>query len=96
MSDILKGLKEISLDKLSVTGGKELDITSCFTSGDQIEFVMEAMAHSYLGSRYITERKELLERLTCSYGGRHRTDVVDIGKSNTIGEMPVLPFNGVD
>lgn len=94
--DILKGLKEISLDRLSVTGGKELDITSCFTSGEQIDFVMEAMAHSYLGSRYIRERKELLERLTCSYGGRHRTDVVDIGKSNNYGETPLFPNNGVD
>ena len=89
--EILKGLKEISLDRLSVISGKELDITSCFTNGDQIDFVMEAMAHSYLGSRYITERKELLERLTCSYQGRHRTDVVDIGKSVNLNDNLIAP-----
>lgn len=88
MVDIIKGLKEQSLDRLSVTSGKELDITSCFTNVAQINFVMEAHAHAYLGSRYIKERKELLERLTCSYQGLHRTNIVDIGKSGRL-EVPM-------
>lgn len=84
--EIIKGLKEQSLDRLSIITGKELDITSCFTSTDQIEFIMEAHAHAYLGSRYIKEKKELFERLTCSYNGLHRNNVVDIGKSGRLAD----------
>lgn len=79
--EILKGLKEQALDKLSVTGGKELDLTSNFNSSAQIQAILELHAHQCLGSRYVTDRKELLERLTCSFDGTHRTNIVDIGKT---------------
>lgn len=89
MPDIIKGLKEQSLDRLSVTHGAELDLTANFTSPDQISAVMEMHAHAYLGSNYVRDRCELLERLTASYMGRHRTDIVEIGKSQTIGFNPM-------
>lgn len=89
MPEIIKGLKEESLDRLSVTHGAELDLTANFTSPEQIMAVMEMHAHAYLGSAYVRDRCELLERLTCSFGGRHRTDIVDIGKSGTMGFNPM-------
>lgn len=79
--ELLKTLKEQCVDKLSFTGGKELDLSANLTSGNQMRAILECHAHSYLGSRYVKDRCELLERLTCSYMGRHRTDVVEIGKS---------------
>lgn len=81
MPEILKGLKEQALDKLSVTGGKEMDLTANFNSGGQIRAILELQAHECLGSKYVKERKELLERLTCSYNGTHRSNIVDIGKT---------------
>ena len=90
MPEIWKGLKEQTIDKLSVTGGRELDLTANLTSGKQMRYIMQAHAHQYLGSKYIRDRCELLERLTCSYQGRHRTDLVDVGKSgkdNDFGGM---------
>lgn len=81
--EILKGLKEQCVDKLSFTGGKELEMTSFLTSGNQVRAILECHAHSYLGSRYVRDRCEVLERLTCSFQGRHRTDLVEIGKSGS-------------
>lgn len=89
MPDIIKGLKEESLDRLSVTRGPELDLTANFSDPSQIQAVLEMHAHSYLGSDYVRDTCELLERLTCSYGGRHRTDIVEIGKSSTMGFNPM-------
>ena len=79
--EILKGLKEQALDKLSVTKGEELDLTANFQSSKQIYAILELHAHECLGSKYVTKRKELFERLTCSYQGTHRTNIVDIGKT---------------
>lgn len=81
MVQILENLKEASVKRLSTTAGDELDITSNLTHPMQIEAIMEMQAHAALGSRYIVEKKELYQRLTCSYQGRHRTDVVDIAKA---------------
>lgn len=79
--EILKGLKEQTLDRLSATHGEELNLTANLTSGRQMKYIMQSHAHQYLGSAYVRDRCELLQRLTCSYNGRHRTDLVDVGKS---------------
>lgn len=77
---IIKTLKEVALDKLSATEGVELDLTANLTNSEQFRAIMESHAHSHLGSDYITGRVDLLKRLTCSYEGRHRSDIVAIGK----------------
>lgn len=91
--DIIKGLKEQTLDKLSVVAGKELDLTANLTSLDQMEVILECHAHAYLGSEYVKDKCELLERLSASYMGRHRQDVVDVGKS---GFNTGMQFSGIE
>lgn len=91
--DIIKGLKEQTLDKLSVVTGKELDLTANLTSLDQMEVILECHAHAYLGSEYVKDKCELLERLSASYMGRHRQDIVDVGKS---GVNPGMQFSGIE
>lgn len=79
-------LKELAVDNLSAETGKKLEITANLTSPIQMEIVMEAFAHSRLGSKYMIERTELLLRMTKSVGGRHRTDVVELTKGPEVFE----------
>lgn len=72
---------------MSATEGVELDLTANLTSSEQFRAIMESHAHSNLGSEYITSRVDLLKRLTCSYEGRHRSDIVAIGKGYDDGKF---------
>lgn len=90
--EILKTLKEQCVDKLTETKGEALQIGCNISSGQQMSYILQSHAHSYLGSAYITSRCEMLERLTISYQGRGRTDLVDVGKSGNDG----LNFTGGD
>ena len=78
---IMKTLKETAIDKLSATEGKELDISANITNPGQFDAILESHAHSHLGSKYVIDRCDLLKRLTNSYMGRYRTDIVTIGQS---------------
>lgn len=78
--EILKTLKETIVDNLSATEGKALDISANITAPEQLNAIMEAHAHSHLGSAYVIDRIDLLKRLTNSYQGRYRSDLVEIGK----------------
>ena len=82
MVEILKSLKEQCVDKLTATHGETLQISCNITNGKQMKYIMETHAHAYLGSQYVVARCELLERLTISYQGRGRTDLVDVGKTS--------------
>lgn len=90
--DIIKSLKEQVVDRLTEIHGEPLQIGCNLTSGRQIRYIMQSHAHTYLGSAYVCDRCETLERLTISYQGRGRTDLVDVGKTErgdfNIGEMP--------
>ena len=79
--EILKSLKEQCVEKLTEVRGEELQIACNLTNGKQMKYILESHAHAYLGSDYVKSRCELLERLTISYQGRGRTDLVDVGKS---------------
>lgn len=76
---LLKTLKETAIDKLSATEGKDLDISANLTHPDQIGVILESHAHSMLGSEYVIDRCDLYKRLTVSYMGRYRSDIVTIG-----------------
>lgn len=78
----LKTIKEQAVDHLTVTEGAELDITCNLTSAQQMLIIMEAEAHMMLGSRYIQRFQERMLRLTNSYMGRHRQDIVEIARSS--------------
>lgn len=77
----IQSLRDKIVGKLSATEGKELEITCNLTSPKQMELFVEEMALTYLGSRYVSARADMMKRLTCSYQGRSRTDLVEIGKT---------------
>lgn len=81
--EILKTLKEQCVDRLCETKGEALQIGCNLSSGRQMGYILQSHAHAYLGSSYITSRCEMLERLTISYQGRGRTDLVEVGKSGS-------------
>ena len=76
-----KTLKDRIVKKLTRTEGKELDITCNITHSNQVDLFVEEMGYRYLGSDYITERANMLKRLTCSFQARNRQDLVEIGKA---------------
>lgn len=76
--ELLKTLKETAIDSLSATEGKELDISSNLTGPNQIDAILESHAHSHLGSTYVIDRCDLMKRLTNSYMGRFRSDIIAI------------------
>ena len=83
MVQIIKDFQEVCLDKLTATGGEELEISANITSPRQLDLVMMGNVYGAHGlrSRYFANQKDSMLRLTCSYQGRCRTDVVEIGKS---------------
>jgi len=76
-----KSLKDRIVKKLTRTEGKELDITCNITHSSQVDLFIEEMGYRYLGSDYITERADMLKRLTCSFQARNRDDLVKIGQT---------------
>lgn len=76
-----KSLKDKIVKKLTRTHGEELDITCNITHSSQIDLFVEEMGYRFLGSEYITQRADMLKRLTCSYQARNRQDLVEIGKA---------------
>lgn len=86
MSEIIMDVREGAVERLSCTEGEELDITCNLTKPQQIEALMEMFALIQLGSRYMMQRKEMWQRLSCSYNGRHRSDVVEISKTPDRGD----------
>lgn len=78
----LKTLKEQAIEHLAVTKGDELDISCNLTTNGQLKIVMEAEAHTALGSSYVRQYTERMLRLTNSYMARHRQDIVEIAKAS--------------
>lgn len=78
---IIETVREAAIRKLTVTGGPELDLAANLTSTAQMEVLLEMHAHYCLGSKYVIEKKELMERLTCAYQGRLRSDLVEVSKT---------------
>lgn len=76
--------------KLTPTEGEELDIMCNLTGPGQAGIFQEEVGYAALGSEYIIKRSNMLKRLTCSYQGRARSDLRDIGttpefRSNSAG-----------
>lgn len=96
MPDIIKDFQEVCLDKLTVTSGEELEITANITSPRQLDLVTMGNVYGETGlrSRYFTQQKESMLRLTCSVGGRARGDITEVAKSV---KLPFQTFqNGGD
>ena len=73
--------KDRIIERLTPVEGKELEISCNLTSNKQMDLFVEQLGFSKLGSTYIIERGDMLKRLTCSFQGRNRTDLVEIGKA---------------
>lgn len=76
----LKQSKDVCIDKLTSTTGRDLEITANITSSVQINAVLEGYVAKALNSSYGANECELLLRLTCSWQGRCRDDLTGIGK----------------
>ena len=73
-------LRDKIVEKLTKTKGEELEISCNLTSNKQIDLFTEEISFKYLGSAYIIQRADMYKRLTCSFQGRSRTDLTEIGK----------------
>ena len=76
----LKQSKDVCIDKLTSTQGKDLEITANLTSSTQVNAVLEGFVAQQLNSSFGAKESEMLLRLTCSWRGRCRDDLTGIGK----------------
>lgn len=75
----IKTLKDRCVDALQYTTGDLLQISANLQSTQQFNVILEAQAHAKLGSRYVPDRAETMLRLSDSYKGKMRDDIVKIG-----------------
>ena len=83
----IKTLKDRCVDSLQYTGGPLLQISANLQATSQFTVVLEAHAHSVLGSKYVPDRAEEYLRLSISYKGRMRDDIVKIGSGSAKDPM---------
>lgn len=76
----LKQSKDVCIDKLTSTEGKDLEIMANITSPAQLNAVLLGYTAQALNSRYGYGECQLLLRSTCSWKGRARDDLTGIGK----------------
>lgn len=81
---IEKTPREYCLDGLSDTEGIELERSANLTSPEQFELVNQAYIYKFMKSKYVPGKTEMYLRLTLSYQGRFRNDLVEIGKAPMI------------
>ncbi len=79
----IKQTQEICVEKLTSTKGHDLEIMANIAHPDQLDAVMEGFADAVFGSQFGVSRMEMLLRLTCSFKGRARDDLVHIGEKTT-------------
>lgn len=83
----IKTLKDRCVDSLQYTEGHLLQISANLQATSQFTVVLEAHAHSVLGSKYVPQRAEEYLRLSISYKGRMRDDIVKIGSGSARDPM---------
>lgn len=96
MPEMIKDFQEVCLDKLSVTEGPDLEMTANITSASQFDLVLMGGVYGDHGlrSQYFRGQQDRCLRLTVSFMGRGRSDIVEIGKSVKLPTWGVGPFNG--
>lgn len=77
----LKQTKDVCVDKLTSTQGKDLEIMANIVSPGQLQAVLMGFTSAALNSKYGYEESQLLLRLTCGWKGRARDDLTGIGKT---------------
>lgn len=84
--DIIKDFKEVCLDKLTTTEGRELEIMANLTTPSQLDAVIMGNVYGPYGlrSRYYIAQMNALLRATVSQGGNGRAGIIEIGKAQDI------------
>lgn len=72
--------KDTCIEKLTSTGGYDLEITCNLTHQSQMGAVMEGYVSKALNCGYGIEKYQMLLRLTDGWHGRCRDDLTGIGK----------------
>lgn len=81
METIAKQTKDICVEKLTSTEGKDLEIMANLTSPGQINAVMEGYIGMFFNSKFMENQYQMLLRLSVSWQGRGRDDLTGIGKT---------------
>lgn len=89
--DIIKTFREIALERISKTEGKDLEISCNLTTSSQFGLIVESYAHSVLGSTYTSDEKDLYLRITKGYNANYTSDVVKIGMTPEFASRQVGP-----
>lgn len=76
----LKQSKDVCIDKLTSTEGKDLEIMANLTSPAQLNAILMGFTAQALNSKYGYLESQLLLRTSCSWKGRARDDLTGIGK----------------
>lgn len=76
-----KQTKDICVEKLTSTEGKDLEIMANLTAPSQVNAVMEGYIGMALNSQFMKEQYQMLLRLSVSWQGRGRDDLTGIGKT---------------
>lgn len=90
----IKSLKDRCVDALQYTKGELLQISANLQSSKQFGIITEAFVHSYLGSRYVPMRSEEFLRISLSYHGRMRDDIIAIGAAKSMEPVGNTMPNG--
>ena len=80
----IKQTRDVCVEKLTQTEGKDLEITANLKSVGQVDAILQGYIDKALGSRYGVQKMEMLLRLSDSMGGRTRDDLVAIGTTRDI------------
>lgn len=80
----IKQTRDVCVEKLTQTEGKDLEITANLKSTGQVDAILQGYIDKALGSRYGVQKMEMLLRLSDSMGGRTRDDLVAIGTTRDI------------
>lgn len=86
--------KDVCIEKLTSTEGKDIEITANLTSSGQMAAIMEGHVAHKLRSAYGIEKMERLLRISCSWQARARDDLTGIGKTADV--VPGWQARGAD
>lgn len=79
----IKTAKEKCIEELTQIDGKKLQSSAYLVSSSQINLMLEGFIYSELKSEYVPRKMENYLRLTLSFQGRLREDLVRIGTAQS-------------
>jgi len=79
--EILKTFRQLALEILSKSEGKELQTNANLTSPAQFNLIMESYAHGVLGAEFVIGEEETYLRITKAYNSKFSDYVANIAQT---------------